>query len=288
MRKGKIVLIVVLVSAILLLSACGALASPEEDAFVEEFLNSIEHGDYSAHYDDFIKFGSEDEFTQSMKQLDDYYNGEIIKLRKTGIYVRSQTQNGQTTHSKEIAYQVETLEDTYIVNMVTVSEDGEEYLIYSLNIIESSELAGNGAIINFEDFDVVQLLLLVFSVLCIGFMIFAIVLCAKSKVRLKGLWIPIIALIQTGVSITAFPNLSKFNFLFFTTNISSLRKFLDGGTILTVLVPVGAILFVALRKHLIKKANEYREQQALLVEQQVARQEPDSQTVEIQQEDDEE
>ena len=161
------------------------------------------------------------------------------------------------------------------MNTVFVSEDGETYSLYNYHIIESSELAGNGALINFKDFDVVQLLLLILSALCIGFMIFAIVLCAKSKVRLKGLWIPIIVLIQAGIVITLFPNITEFKFLFLSTNISSLRKFLNGGTILTLLVPAGAILFVAMRKFLIKKAAEYRDKQAHLAEQQAMQQEPD-------------
>ena len=275
MRKRKIVLIVLLVSSVLALSACGVLASPQEDAFVEEFLNSVEQGDYSAYYDDVVGFGTSEEYVESNKQLDAYYHGDFLKLRKTGIYVRTQMNNGQTIHSKEIAYQIETTQTNYTMNTVFVSEDGETYLLYTYNIIESSELAGNGAIINFNDFDIMQLLLLIFSALCIGFIIFAIVLCAKSKVRLKGLWIPIIVLIQAGFSITVFPNLYRFNFLFFSTNISSLRKFLDGGTILTVLVPIGAILFVAMRKYLIKKTAEYRDKQAYLTEHQVAQQEND-------------
>jgi len=262
MRKIFIVIVLVL-CCVLMLAGCNSkmFATPDEDAFTREFLESAERGDYAEHYDDVIGFGSEAEFVETMKGLDDYFNGEIVELKKTGVYFKKQTSNGEIISSKEIQYEIQTTENKYTVGMVFVSEDEVEYKVYFFSIIYTSELAGNGAIIDFEDFDIVQLLLLVFSVLCFAFIIFAIVLCAKSKVRLKGLWIPLIILLQSGVSITNFPEQHAFNVHIFATTMSMLRKFLNGGTILTVMVPLGAILFVALRKKLEARAFEYRQRQ---------------------------
>jgi hypothetical protein len=271
MRKILIVVVLVVASAFLLTGCADIIKTPQEDEFVEEWLASVENGDYAKYYGGIAGVSTEEEYVEAMKGLDDYYNGDIVDIKKTSAYIKTYTQNGQTTYSKELQYQIETTQDDYTLAIVFVSEDGVEYKPYYYNIIYSSELKGNGAVINFDDFDIVQLLLLILSVLSFGFMVFSIVLCAKSKVRLKGLWIPIIVIVQSGFTISRFPESFSFNINFIATTISSLRKFLNGGTILTVMLPIGAILFVILRKTLIRRAQEYRERKAF-IEQQAAEQ----------------
>jgi len=286
MRKILVAVVLLMVSILILAGCVDAIKTPDEDAFVEEWLTSVENGDYAKQYNDVISFGTEEEYIESMKELDDYYNGDILDVKKTGVYVRMNTQNGETVYSKELQYQIETTQEDYTLSIIFVSEDGTEYKAYYYNIIYSSELEGNGAIINFKDFDIRQLLLLILSVISFGFVIFVVVLCAKSKVRLKGLWIPVIILVQSGFTISRFPDSFNFNVNIIATTISSLRKFLNGGTILTIMLPLGAILFVILRKTLIRKAIEYREQREL--EQQAALNEDNNQPIELPQEDIEE
>lgn len=255
----KIVLVVlVLITCMMVLTGCNSLfATPDEDEFVRNFLESIDEGDYTKYEDSFIDEVKNDvAFEQGIKSIDDFFEGEIKDIRKTGVYYRTTKSGSNTTFSREIQYKVVTSENDYVVNMVTVSYDGEVYKAARFNVNYASDVYGK--IIDFDDFDIVQLLLLVFSGLCVAFVIFAIVLCAKSKVRLKGLWIPLIILIQTGITITKLPMRYGFNFHLFATKISSLRKFTNGGTILTVMIPLGAILFVILKKKLERRAIEYR------------------------------
>lgn len=258
MRKILIV-VLVLVACMMVLTGCNSrlLATPDEDEFVRNFLESIEEGDYEKYKDSFIdEIKDEEVFDQGIKSIDDLLEGEIKDVKKTGVYFRTTKSGGRTTYTRELQYRVVTTQDDYIVSMATVSSDGEVYKTAVFNINYASEVTGQ--IIDSDDFDIVQLLLLVFTGLCVVFVIFAIVLCAKSKVKLKGLWIPLIILIQTGVTITRMPMQFSFNFHLFATQISNLRKFSNGGTILTVMIPLGAILFVILRKKLERRAVEYR------------------------------
>lgn len=258
MRKIAVV-VIVLIACMMALTGCNSklFATPDEDEFVEKFLESVEEGDYTKYQDSFIDEVKNDEgFIQGIQSIDEYFDGEIKDIKKTGVYFRSTTSGGNTTYSRELQYRVITTQNDYIVGLVTVSSDGEVYKAALFNINYASDVLGK--IIDFDDIDIVQLLLLVFTGLCGAFVIFAIVLCAKSKVRQKGLWIPLIILIQTGITLTRLPMRYGFNFHLFATQISSLRKFAGGGTILTVMIPLGAILFVILRKKLERRAIEYR------------------------------
>lgn len=257
--KKIAVVVLVLIACMMVLTGCNSklFATPDEDEFVEKFLESIEAGDYTKHQDSFIDEVKNDKgFIQGIESIDEYFDGEIKSIKKTGVYFRTKTSGGNTTYSRELQYRVITTQNDYIVGMVTVSTDGEVYKTALFNINYASEVLGK--IIDFNDFDINQLLLLVFAGLCGAFVIFAIVMCAKSHVRLKGLWILLIILVQTGITITRLPMRYSFNFHLFATQISSLRKFANGGTILTVMIPLGAILFVILRKALERRAIEYR------------------------------
>lgn len=262
MRK---IWLLILVLCVLLLAACNPLANiktPEQDKMMTEILKSVKQGDYDNIRSYFVDEISGEDFQPGMKSIGVYVKGDIENIEKAGYYVRGRLENGRKIQSQELTYRVVTTEDQFLVTMFLVSTDGKDYKISGINAILESEYASDGAVIDFNNFDIRQLLLLIYSALCIGFVIFTIVVCAKSKIRLKALWIIIIILLQTGVSIKSSAYEFRFNFHLFFTNISSLRKYLDGGTVLTVLVPLGAILFLALRKRLIAGAERYDMQKA--------------------------
>jgi hypothetical protein len=92
-------------------------------------------------------------------------------------------------------------------------------------------------------------------------MIIAIVICAKSRVRKKGLWIPLIVLLHTGFSLTLSPQGVYFNLWILQLNLTSLQKFIDGTQVYSLLVPLGAILFLCLKKRLEWEAEQHRNMQ---------------------------
>lgn len=257
MRK---IWLLILVLCVLFLAACNPVAhinTPEQDKMMTEILESVKQGGYDNIRSYFVDEISGADFKRGMESIGAYVKGDVENIEKAGYYVRGRLDNGRTVQSQEFTYRVVTTKDQYLVTMFLVSTNGKDFKINGINAILESEYASNGAVIDFNNFDIRQLLLLIYSVLCIGFVIFAIVVCAKSKIRLKALWIILIILLQTGVSIKSFAYQFSFNFHLFLTNISSLRKYLDGRTVLTVLVPLGAILFLALRKRLIAGAERY-------------------------------
>lgn len=267
----KRVFFVVFCLCIFILSGCTdqlleSIDTQYEDQLMTQLFNSFEDQDYTFAKEvmsDYIfeSGNAEDSFAQ----ISDYIDGHVETYKKIGYNFYTTVSDDTSTNSIKVTYEVATDKQEYAVMMILISNEPNVYEVNTFYVITAEEFRTNGAVINFNKLDMTQLLLLIYSAACFGLIIYAIIACAKSKIRLKGLWIVLIVLINSGISITNSVSLNSYKLILFNTDISSLRKYLDGSTILTVLLPIGAILFLCLKKRLIASAKKYYEQKSAIL-----------------------
>ncbi len=110
-----------------------------------------------------------------------------------------------------------------------------------------------------------QSVLWAYAIICYGIIIAAIIVCAKSKVRLKALWI-IGFFVQNGFSFAHRLNGESFQNSFMVQFIkigkSGLTLFPNGAYELILVFPVLALVFLISKNSLEKKALVYRERTA--------------------------
>lgn len=264
--KKTILLMTILVLCICILSGCtenilNSIETKQEDSQMVQLFNSFEDCDYSL-VKEIMPVVSSIEQEESFIIISDYIDGHVDDYKKIGYHYKTFIDNGIKTGYTQIVYKVDTEDMIYVVTLVLQQHEDSDAAISGFNVITFKEYQSNGAVLNFDNFDIVQLLLLVFSAACFGLVVYALVVCIKSKIRSKALWIIIILLLYTGGSITYMPPSFSFKVLFIAFDISSLRKYLDGSSILTIIVPIGAILFLCLKKRLINATRKYYEKQS--------------------------
>jgi len=236
--------------------------TPEQDDMMARAFDAIENGDYETFISMLSKnVNTGEDFHTALSGISDYISGTAADYRKTGYSLNTGTNNNETYRNETLTYDVVTKSDKYSVSVDFVIEE-DQWKIFGFNVVRASELAGSGAMIDFNNIDSVQLLMLLFSLLCLGFIAFTIVTCARSAIRYKALWILLSLLLYIGLSVSLSPNRLNVNFLIPVADlqslISSLRKYVDGTSVYTVTVPFGAILFFILRKRLIESAAKHR------------------------------
>lgn len=249
-----LILVTILTSCKMLEKTIDNIETPEGDKSLEILIGCLESHEYSELEDVFLFDGTKQEFESGIKSIDKFYDGEMISYKKVGYHVNSNTMGGETTNKIDYTYEVETTEDVYYVSIVMIGNKSNMY-INGINI-NTKSAAQAEVTPSWVGSNSWQIIILVYSVLCIMFIIYAIVSCAKSKVRLKWLWI-IGILVQCGISITIATNNFRFNVHVVYLGISRYLIYKNGAFVLTIVFPLVAFLFVILRKHLIKKAEIY-------------------------------
>ncbi|MBO5006913.1 MAG: hypothetical protein J6C89_05665, partial [Clostridia bacterium] len=120
-----------------------------------------------------------------------------------------------------------------------------------------------GTITSIKGSNAFQILILLFSAVCIAFIIFALIDCCKHKMKYKPLWIIIILCGVVAFTVTL--NNTDINFkarvaamLF---SYSYLQIYETGALIFNLSIPVGAIVYFFLRKKLYASATVKEEEQ---------------------------
>lgn len=263
--KSKKPLIFLLVLCMISLAGCGApqwlfAKTPEQDAMMVKAFNAVENGEYYTFYTMLSKSVDTGELSDTLDGVAGYISGTVTAYKKTDYSVKTGTDNGVSYRYDTLTYDVTTKDDRYSVSVVYVVED-KELKIAGFNVTRASEIAGNGSVIDFGRLDPVQLAFLVFSLLSLGFIVFTIIAAARSRIRFKPLWILIILLVYVGLSATVSSGSLRFSLLIPviepTGVLSSLRKFANGALQYTLTLPMGAILFLLLKKKLIDSAAKH-------------------------------
>lgn len=97
--------------------------------------------------------------------------------------------------------------------------------------------------------------MVVYSVAVIVFVVIMIVDCIRHKVKRRWLWIPVILLASVAVNINMVGDMLNFTFTLGIIVANSVFGAASTGFAMRVLIPVGAIVYLCLRKKLIKKAD---------------------------------
>lgn len=243
---------------VLLLSGCAeSIKTPDQDKLMADIFNSIESENYDTAKKLMTGLISESDLDQALPSIAEYIHGNIKEYKKIGYYFHTSVSNSDKINSQTLTYNVKTDYDDYNVEMVLLQKNGGAWNIYGYNVIRASEANVTGSLLDLSNFDFLQLFLLIFSAGSLALIIIAIVKCAKSPIRRKALWIVLIILLQIGFSVAQSASRSEFRIMLFL-GMSSLFKYSDGSYALSVIVPLGAILFLCLRKRLIYSAEVYR------------------------------
>lgn len=265
----KIAVILLLIITLATFSSCVNLdnyelkmSTPEVDAYVEDFMSSIEGKDY----DDFLlKYYGEEYAAQVSDTIAEdfsFVEGTMTRYRKIRFDSNARIDDGEIKNKEiQYIYIIDTDQSSYTL-IVNVEEQNDQVIFIGSNLYP-------GGVENFKDDRFNghpwQIMLLAYSLLCYGFIIFVIVKCIKSRVRLKPLWIlGIIA--QSGFQIRhVFANgqiNSGFHIHFASISISSFTNYGEHGYILIILFPLIALIFLRSLNKLELKADAYRAKKA--------------------------
>lgn len=252
-KMKKKCLLLALVVVTLLLSVCGCALGKDEamDALLTEALTALQAEDY----DKLTSMLSEDVreqlggSTAPLQEMHDVFRGTLQSRRTTGWNVKSNFINGAKVVTKEFSYSVTTDEGTYHVLLSTMSS-AEDSGITQFQIAPQTAASPGNAF--FQFFNAGSLAMLMFSLLVLAFCIITTVFAAKSNIKMKPLWIVLIWILQSGFTVTSTNQSFHFGLELIKVSFSGYRALPGGGFSLTVLLPVGAILYWILRKKLIQ------------------------------------
>lgn len=125
----------------------------------------------------------------------------------------------------------------------------------------------NGTLKAMEGTNAIQWVFLVIGMLEIGFMLWMLVDCCCRKIQKKWLWILVVLLGSITWILTLTPQQIYLNLnygLFFS--YTALIGYSTGGFALRVYLPIGAVVYLCLRKTLLKKKQEAENQKILPLE----------------------
>lgn len=235
----RLTLLILCLTAVLSLCSCTDMEIGDNNELADQFMHCVIVDDYNAAYDLVKATVADPDFRDYWVSIQAAARGaETYELEQIGWHYNSQ--NGVATRTS--AYQVY-LDNEHTVLLRVVTQDGIEGIagIHFSDITDF--LAATEAFI-----PTVRILLWVVSALCIAFTLWMLVDCLRRKMKYKVLWA---LLILCGVVFTVtVGETANFSFsvgLFF--QLSSINA--DPGIVSVVtkiVVPVGAILYLCLRK----------------------------------------
>ena len=189
-----------------------------------------------------------DEFSEIFGLICEYtYGIETYTLRQTGF--NSGIDNGYSYY--EAIFDMESNVGNFQVSGTTV--EGYDNL-YNFNIISEEDLnpSYTGTITSLKGSNPFQILLLLVSAACLAFSVVMLIDCFKHKMKYKPLWIILILAGIFAFTLTYIDGEINFNWrvavLFFS--YTHLAIYETGAFTLNISIPLGALLYLALRKKL--------------------------------------
>lgn len=250
MRKKLLLLSIVIVMALLSFSGCMFLKDNEMDALLSEALNAVQAEDYDK-LASMLSKGAREQLNGSVvpfENMHETFHGTVKNYMALGRNIQSDSYHGgPRVLTKAFRYTVTTSEGTYEV-LLTVVSSAEDSGITQFQITPRSASFVSSIFPQFNSAG--SWLMLVFSLLVLIFRIVTTVSAVKSNIKMKPLWIVLIWIAQSGFCITSTPNRFHFSIQLINAFFSGFQSLAGGGFSLTVLLPVGAILYWILRKKL--------------------------------------
>ena len=126
---------------------------------------------------------------------------------------------------------------------------------FYLTPYEKTDYYFTGTLNNLKDATGAQWGFLLLNVIAIGFTVFALVDCSRQKIKKKALWILLLLLgfISLGATISSTSFRLNFN-VGWITAYSALIRYGSGTVMLRLMLPVGTIIYFAMRRSLLKES----------------------------------
>lgn len=249
----RIGLLFLAAALVLSLAGCGEIKvedDPEIRRGVEAFLDALTAKDADGAYAAVYSGIGQGDFNAAFAQMVPCVEGmEDYTLEL--MHYNYSNRNG-----------VETIQTTYRMTagekcvIVTASRiEGYEGLT-GIHVVpeEQTTLRHTGTLGHMAGADAFQWVMLVLGILVWGFVIWMIVDCCRRKITRKALWLVLIILGTLVLTLTLSSGSVNFRFNFgLYLQLSALIRYGDGSSQLALVVPVGAIIYCAMRRRLVKQ-----------------------------------
>ena len=249
---------VVILTVLMLCSGCGAVLQELENAEVrqstEEMLNALIANDFQTAYSLVSKICAEEDFKPTFTQMREHLgNADTYELKLLSIYTNGTLTNGQKIRSVNSTYEMTTNSGRVIVSVRM--DDRIGLSSFYLSPYEKTDYYFTGTLENMKDATGLQWCFLLLNVVAIGFTVFALVDCSRQKIKKKALWILLllIGFVSVGATIAATSIRLNFN-VGWITAYSALIRYGSGTVMLRLMLPVGTIIYFAMRRSLLKQS----------------------------------
>lgn len=244
------------------LKAAVAIADITEDdqlrADTEKMLDAIILDDYQTAWDTIYQEVDPSQFHQAYQQIQTALKG-ISQYELVASNINKTVTNGmETVH---IRYMMTAGEQRFFVEAARV--EGYDGLVsFFLNAYEP--ITATGTLGSMQGASVSQWIFLVIGLLELAVTIFAFVDCCRHKMRKKWLWLLLIGVGAVVFSVIVTPEQFRINFNFGAfLGYTSLISYSDGGYILQIMIPVGAIVYLCIRKKIFEGYKRYMQKKAV-------------------------
>ena len=223
------------------------MAPDDDEAFAKEYLSALRAGDLKTVADQldpqFIKLGIKSNLTQIAAVLD---HGEPLFLELVGCNVLSTPEKKRSS----LTYQYQ-FSNAWVLAAVTIDTVGGRKTVFGVTVNPIPKSLGELNAFTLSGKGIQHYVLLVLAVIVPVFIIWTLVLCARTKIRKKWLWIIFILVGIAKLNLNWTTGQMGFQLLAFQIPGAGMAKMgLYAPWILTVSVPLGAILFLIMRRKL--------------------------------------
>lgn len=239
--------------------AAGLLGDVVEDPQLREntqkMLDALITDDFASAYSLVSEVASETEFRSVYAQLQPAL-ADLGEYELVASYINKNVNNGVSTTG--VRYMLTAGEKRLFVEVTRV--EGYDGLT-SFYINEYDPVITTGTLGSMQGADALQWIFLVVGLLELAFVVVVFVDCCRHKMKKKWLWLLIIALGYMILSI--FVTQGQFQFAFNVgvyLNYTSLIHYSTGEYTARIVVPLGAIIYLCLRKSLFAKYVQLQQQ----------------------------
>ncbi len=256
-RISMLFTILLLAVAILCCGCADVLEKLEDERSRQEaqtMVDAILSDDFTTAYSLVSGVCSEGEFRDVFAQLKGFL-GEVdsYELKLLSVYTNSALSNGKTRKNVSSEYEMTAGERRIILDVVIDDEVGMN--VFRLTPYEKTDYFYTGTPSTMKGANTAQWVILLLSLLSYGITLYAIVDCAKRQIPRKVLWILILIFGLISLGFTAGAGSFRLNFnLAGLLSYSALIYYGSGTTVFRLILPVGAIVYFAMRNSLVEKA----------------------------------
>ncbi|GEM_PF-861950 len=228
------------------------MAPKESDQFAREYINLVRNENYDKAiklFDpQFVNDGSISTFKIIHTYLDNgkLLSTELIDYRGTSF--KAISGNLKSYKMQTFVYQLH-FEKAWVIVNITLKYQDNKLMIYNFSVNEIPKPISELNAFTLSNKTLVHYVILLLAILIPIFIVFSIILCARTKMKKKWLWIIFISLGIGQLSVNWATGQLGFQMLQLQLlGAGCIRSGLYGPWILTVGMPVGAIIFFVKRK----------------------------------------